>query len=526
MARTDAVADPLRKWFLRGLLAPAAFLGVFFLLPVANMLASSLRWSSFADVLGDSSLRTIVLFTLWQAVLSTVATFAVALPATWALHRWSFPFDGVLRGLLTAPFLMPAVVVATGILSVLPADANRGLHAIVWAHAVFNVAVVVRMVGPRWRAVDTGQEAAASTLGARPARVFLLVVLPQIRGAVLAAASMVFVYCATSFAVVSLVGGPTRRTIETEIFTRAVRLGDMRTAAALAVVQIAVILAVLTLGSGRRTARSVGSASAGTERLSARPRRRWVPPVLAVAASVVVASPLVAVAVRSLRPAGAWSFAAYRTLTDGSLSGIGVDVAASALASFRFAVFACAVAVPMALVMAIAAGRETSERSVVRRGVDAFSSLPVVVSAVTLGFGLIVTFDTDPFAWRSRTWLIPVVHALVALPLAYRTVEPAIRSVGSSLRDAAAVLGASPWRVLTNVDLRLARPAILRATGMVAAISVGEFGATSFLTRRGSATLPIVIGQLLGRPGATMQNSAYALSTLLIIVTAAAGARA
>lgn len=526
MARTDAVVDPVRTWFLRGLVAPASFLGVFFLLPVCSGLAASLRWSSVVDVLTDASLRRVVIFTMWQASFSTVATFAVALPATWALHRWSFPLGTTLRGILTAPFLMPAVVVATGILSILPPDANRGLHAIVWAHVVFNVAVVVRIVGPRWSLVDTRQEGAAATLGAGPTRVFFFVVLPQIRTAVVAAASMVFVYCATSFAVVSLVGGPTRRTIETEIFTRAVRMGDPHTAAALAVVQLVVVLAVTVWGTARSRSDTVVSTTVGTEQLTARPRTRWVPPTLALASSLIVITPLVAVVVGSLRPSGTWSFVAYRSLFDGSLRRAGIDVTASALASLRFAAVACAVALPLALILGVAAGRIPSGRSALRGCVDALSSLPVVVSAVTLGFGLIVTFDTDPFAWRSESWLIPIVHAVIALPLAYRTIEPAVRSIGTPLRDAAAVLGASPWRILLSIDLRTARPSLLRAMGMVAAVSVGEFGATSFLTRRDASTLPIVIGQLLGRPGPMMQYCAYALSSLLVIVTAMVGTRA
>ena len=70
--------------------APAVFLVVFFAWPVAAMLAVHLRWGVVLDVLADSSMREVVWFTLWQAVVSTVLALAVGLPLTWAVSRWTF----------------------------------------------------------------------------------------------------------------------------------------------------------------------------------------------------------------------------------------------------------------------------------------------------------------------------------------------------------------------------------------------------------------------------------------------------
>ena len=65
------------------------------------------------------------------------------------------------------------------------------------------------------------------------------------------------------------------------------------------------------------------------------------------------------------------------------------------------------------------------------------------------------------------------------------------------------------------MQLPLLGPAITRAAGISAAVSLGEFGATSFLSRSGSMTVPIAIGQLMGRPGTLLQQSAFALATLV-----------
>ncbi|KAG1648113.1 Thiamine transport system permease protein ThiP [Nymphon striatum] len=131
--------------------------------------------------------------------------------------------------------------------------------AILLAHVFFNVAVVVRSVGGFWGQLDRRPEEAARTLGASPAQAFVLVTLPRLRASLLAALSIVFLFSFTSFAVILLLGGPRRSTIETEIFRWAVTRGDISTAAALSVVQIQMVaVAALVLLNLRLQRRSAG----------------------------------------------------------------------------------------------------------------------------------------------------------------------------------------------------------------------------------------------------------------------------
>ena len=203
------------------LLAPVAFLSLFFVVPVANTLLRYFSFSEFTNVLSSRSFRGVAWFSLWQAVISTIATLAIAVPTTWALSRFTFRGARLARGILTAPFVLPAVVVAAGVLAI---TNSRGVAPIIWAHVVFNVSVVLRIVGPRWSLVNHRLEHGAATLGARPSRTFAFVVWPQISDAVISAAILVFIYCFTSFGVIAILGGVSRRTLESEIFTQAVRL--------------------------------------------------------------------------------------------------------------------------------------------------------------------------------------------------------------------------------------------------------------------------------------------------------------
>jgi thiamine transport system permease protein len=156
-----------------------------------------------------------------------------------------------------------------------------------------------------------------------------------------------------------------------------------------------------------------------------------------------------------------------------------------------------------------------------RRGrvLDIALMLPLGTSAVTIGFGLLVAFDSGRLDWRASALMIPLGHALVATPFVVRVVLPVLRSVDAVLRDAASTLGASPLRAWREIDVRLIARPLATAAGFAMAISLGEFGATSFLTRQGRETLPIAIERLLNSPGSLRHAQGYVLATVLAALT-------
>ena len=85
-----------------------------------------------------------------------------------------------------------------------------------------------------------------------------------------------------------------------------------------------------------------------------------------------------------------------------------------------------------------------------RTAFDGVFMLPLGVSAVTLGFGFLITLDEPPLDLRDSPLLVPIAQALVALPLVVRILAPVLGGVDDRLRQAAATLGASPWRGLAD----------------------------------------------------------------------------
>jgi thiamine transport system permease protein len=137
---------------------------------------------------------------------------------------------------------------------------------------------------------------------------------------------------------------------------------------------------------------------------------------------------------------------------------------------------------------------------------------------VTLGLGYIVALDEPPLNLRTSPLLIVCAHTLVALPFVVRSVTPALRAINPRLREAASLLGASPWRVWREIDLPIVARAALVGAVFAFTISMGEFGATSLIARPERPTLPVAIYRLLGRPGAVNYGQALALATVLMAV--------
>jgi thiamine transport system permease protein len=117
--------------------------------------------------------------------------------------------------------------------------------------------------------------------------------------------------------------------------------------------------------------------------------------------------------------------------------------------------------------------------------------------------------------------LVPLAHTLVALPFVVRSLQPALGSIPDSLRQAAAVLGASPLKVWREIDLPIVARAALASAVFAFTISLGEFGATSFLARPEYPTLPIAIYRFLSQPGGLNYGQALAMATLLMTVCGA-----
>ena len=517
---------------------PLAVLAVFFAWPVGNLVARGfvtdghLDISGFAEVFGAPRTWRILGYTLLNGLLGAGLSILLGLPGAYVLYRVRFPGQALVRGFIVVPFVLPTVVVGVAFRSLLSDGGALGFLgldgtyvAIVLALVFFNYSVVVRSVGGMWARLDERAVEAARTLGAGPLRAFWTVTLPALTPAIASAGAVVFLFCATAYGVVLILGGVRYGTIETEIWLQTSQFLNLRAAAVLSVVQLVVVAGALWV-SGRARARREAALPLREAPARAFTWRRDAAPAAVTAAVVLglLATPLVSLLVRSFRTTDGWGLGNYVNLgTTGGANTLTVTVWQAVDNSLRVAVDATVLAVTLGVLVALvlAARPRTARGRRALAALDAVFMLPLGVSAVTVGFGFLITLNHPPLDLRSSMVLIPIAQALVALPLVVRTILPVLRAIDPRQSEVAATLGAGPVRSFATV----VGPHLLRSMGLAIgfafAISLGEFGATSFLARPDSPTLPVVIYRLIGRPGADNFGMALAASVILAVVTAA-----
>jgi thiamine transport system permease protein len=495
---------------------PVAFLAVFFAWPLLAILERGLVSDGAldlpVDVLTRRSTLEVAWFTLWQATASTALTLLAALPLAWALARFSFRGRALVEALVLVPFVLPTVVVATAFLALLPDGVERTVWAILLAHIFFNVAVVVRVVGAFWAGLDPRLDDAAATLGATPVQRHLRVTAPLLAPAVASAESIVFLFCFTSFGVIVVLGGIRYSTLETEIYNQAARFFDLRTAAALALLQLAAVAAVVVV-SGRLERRLGGARRPGRPAPRPTGRRRFaVYGIVLTSVALLLLAPI-ALVLRSLRVGDGYGLDHFRSLAH-ETPALLVPPWHAVANSLLFALGAAAIALAIGIPAAVAVARG-------RGGVDALVMLPLGASAAMLGFGFLLAFDDPPLDLRSSPAIVPIAQSLVAIPFVVRALAPARRASDVRLREAAAVLGASPARIRREIELPLLARPLAVAAGLAFAVALGEFGATVFVARADWPTVPVAKFRFHGRPGADNVGTAMALCVVLMGLVAA-----
>lgn len=241
-----------RAGWLLAVGVPVGFLALLFVWPVATLIIrgvapdGELDLTGFGEVLARPRTWRIIRSTLVQATIATALCVATGVPGALILYRRRFPGRDLLRALATVPFVLPSVVVGiafhalvtTGgpVEALLGWDLDGTMTAVVAALVFFNYGLVVRTVGTMWSRLDPRSVEAARTLGASPWRAWLTVTLPSLAPAIASAASLTFLFCATAYGVVRVLGGIGVATIETEINTLTTDYLDLRAAAVLSVV--------------------------------------------------------------------------------------------------------------------------------------------------------------------------------------------------------------------------------------------------------------------------------------------------
>ncbi len=532
------------RFFL--LLPPLGFLALFYFYPLWEIFALSLwprgQWdlAGLRRVFASPGYLEIVGFTFWQAALSTLLTLMAALPGAYVFARFRFAGKQVVQAFTTIPFVLPTVVVAAAFRALLgrkglintalmaglgldspPIQLDHSLWIILLAHVFYNYTVVLRIVGGFWAQLDPRLAEGARMLGASPWQSFCRITLPLLGPAVFAAALLVFVFCFCSFGVILILGGPRFATLEVAIYRQAVHLFNLPLAAILSLIQILFTFGLMWIYTGLQRRFSQARFSGSGFAPPARPVR-WRERLMVWANLSFILGflglPLLALVLRSLSSPDGLTPRFYQALFENPDQSIFFVPPWQAVANSLG--FAGLTLVAALILGGLAAGYLAGDKGSWGGFLDPLFMLPLSTSAVTLGFGFIIALDRPPLDLRGSIWLVPIGHSLVAFPFVVRSLLPALKAIPRQLQEAARILGAAPWQVRWHVDRPLMARALIVGAVFAFTVSLGEFGATVFIARPQTPTMPLAIYRFLGQPGSLNYGQAMAMSSLLMGITA------
>ena len=530
----------MSPWFVRlaRWILPLAFLIAAFFYPLLHILALTVDYRTLTS---DNLLLAfdVLLFTFYQASLSTLLTLLLGLPAAYLFTRYDFRGKSLLRALTAVPFMLPTVVVAAGFSALLgPRGLIQNLFpffsfnfigtltAILIAHVFYNTTIIIRVVGNALSSLDPRLVQTARSLGASPLQVWWNVILPILRPSILASCLLVFLFDFTSFGVILLLGGSQYATLEVEIYLRVLRLPNLPLAALLSVIQLVCTLVISMLYTrmvARTTIQTTPRSAESNLRKPKTLREKVFVTLFVFLLTSFFLLPLSALPFRSLS-----RLEADRGQRGQVQYGLTTDYYTELFVNRRGSVFYvppiratvnslgyAGATVVLSLLLGFPAALALARPTRLERILDPLIILPLGSSAVMLGLGFIISYG----AWLTSPWLVPFAHTLVALPFVIRALQPAIASIPGRLRQAAATLGASPFEVWKNIDLPILRRAAVSAATFAFTISLGEFGATLLIARPEYPTIPVAIERFLSQPGGLNYGQAMAMATLLMLLT-------
>lgn len=484
-------------------------------------------------------------FSFLEAILSTVLTVAVGVPLAWSLGRYEWRWHRGLRSLFSLPFVTPPVVAAAGFLALISSGGwlyKAGLDlrtetgmlgtisevtgwahpghmiALVLAHAWFNVSLMIRFVEPIVAQLSPNWDEQLRILPQGSTRSQRLRHLwwPLLGPAVTVASAYTFFFAFTSFALVKWLS-PSAHTLESLMASLGGTAGipNYRLDASVTVFSVALIqgaLMLLMFGlAGRYEQRHLAVMSMNAEHDA---RRQRGPPTVAVKAAVGLAAALTmlpyasiifgSVRRRSTDIGGGvsdqWTLEGWRRLFSGDVST--TTFAEAAGMSLAYAVITLLVALPLgyAVTWKLVNLRQRGHPRLAGM-LDLLCMVPLSMSAVMIGLGMVVgllTWSPGLFQWT----LLPVVpHVLLLLPFVIRLFTPALARIDPAFTEQADLLGITGWQRWWLGKGALLVPTFTVAGSLALAFSLGEFGATYLMVRVGSwDSLSILVDQLLGRP--------------------------
>jgi putative spermidine/putrescine transport system permease protein len=205
----------------------------------------SLSW--YGQIFTNAEWRNALIASLTLAASSALLALLIALPLAWFLWRRIAPWANIFQLLGVAPFTLPPVITALGLLTFW---ATTGFYGQAWtaviSHGIFFVTLPLVTLSLGFSAIDRSLVEAAATMGADDRKIFRTVVLPLILPYLVSGYAFAFVLSLNEYIVAYMTVGFTMETLPIKIFN-ALRYGYTPTMAAVTVLFLVIAAVVFGL---------------------------------------------------------------------------------------------------------------------------------------------------------------------------------------------------------------------------------------------------------------------------------------
>jgi len=478
---------------------------------------------------------------VWISLLSVVLAAAIGIPLAFLFEWFDFPGRKTLGALIALPVVLPPLVgviaflflygesgfIARAIQAALHLQNApwrlQGAVAILLVHAYSMYVYFYLFTRAGLAKLDVSMLEAAQSLGAYGRATLWRVIVPLLRPSLVGAAMLTFMTALGSFSAPYIFGGGFR-VMTTQIV--ATKLNGDLPLAMVETVALALV-AVLGLVMLRRTEGddilvALGKGIAPRPRPIRRASVRRLTTALGWGFAVLLLLPHLTLLLVSLVPYGAWTteilppvinFTNYRRLLS----------EAERLRPMWNSLWMAAVSTAAAVAIALAAGwLVVRRRARWRRAIEGLLALPWALPGTVFAIALAITFSTHAplqlrFVLVGTAIILPLAYLVRALPLTGRGILASYRQLDPSLEEAAASLGAGPWRTLARVTLPQLRPGLAAGASLAFVAALGDIVASIVLYTY--ETRPVSI-EILSSLRLSETGVAAAFGVVLMLVSA------
>ena len=484
-----------------------------FLLPLFSVLGRAFINGPEAviNTFRDAYTWRLLAFTVWESLLSAVISVGLAIPFSVFFSKYSFFGRKAILTASDVAFALPAILCVLGFVIFY---GNNGilnnilvsLHiteekikflysfpSVIMAHVYLNFPVAFSLITSALVGMDEKEEMASKLLGKSNFYTFIKITIPKVKGTIISAFILIFLFCFPSFLIVmSLGGSPKYYTIEAEIYRRTYTDVNTVSSSSLALFSF-IIMSLLLLVSGYGREEKKASRSKRIIK-KARGWKKLEAFALSLMITLFLAPPLLSIIYRAFfTKDGTFTLKAWLDIASSSPTGAGTGLNAI-FNSLLIALVSSFLAISLSTAISISAVRRKS------RIIPLLTSLPMAAGSVSLGLGFAFLSTRLPYKSIYISYILVILaHLVVVMPFTVRTIMPGAKRIPDTLTLASMCLGKGCYSSYRKVEKPMLKSYRRRAFAFAFALSFGEVNATMALAEGKVTTLPILIYKMINQ---------------------------